>query len=216
MAAAGGSEKKMCDVACDIINDLHMKKEKRNIWEDSRWKHIAELENDDVGKAGEKMVDTFCRLAGVEASIDGMKTKERGGGGNGDGTIYGKSVEIKTARQGSGSTSFQHELGENPWNADYMLFLDISPDKMYLTVFPNFNKEFYEESGRNCKCKCEPYFPSKSITWRKQKGAFKLDTTVAINVANSLKNLTFVFDNFTSDGFEKFKSYIDSVFGVET
>ena len=33
--------------------DVFKKKVKRNIWEkNSEWKEIAELENDDVGKAG--------------------------------------------------------------------------------------------------------------------------------------------------------------------
>jgi hypothetical protein len=39
----------------------------------------------------------------------------------------GVPVEIKTAHQGSTSSSFQHELGEVPWNGgEYMIFIDIS------------------------------------------------------------------------------------------
>lgn len=177
------------DVATNIIDAIYDKKKKRNIWENSAWAHIAELENDDVGKAGENIIAQFCSICKIPALIDGIKTKELGGG-IGDGVINGKTVEIKTARLGSNNTSFQHELGECPWLADYMIFLDIAPEKMYLTIFKNFSEEFYKESGCNSSKKCVPYFPTKSICWRKQKGAFKLDTTVAINNKNPF---TFTF-----------------------
>jgi hypothetical protein len=32
-----------------------------------------------------------------------------------------------------------------------------------------------------------PCFPTKSVTWRKEKGAFKLDTTVLINEGSIVK-----------------------------
>jgi hypothetical protein len=178
--------------AIDIINMVHEKKRKRNIWENSEWKHIADLENDDVGKVGESIIAEFCSRGSIPADIDGLKTKELGGG-IGDGIINGKTVEIKTARLGSDNSSFQHELGECPWVAEYMIFLDISPDKIYLTIFKNFSQEFYKESGCNSKKKCVPYFPTRSICWRKQKGAFKLDTTVSINTTSQF---TFTITNF--------------------
>ena len=167
--------------ATSIINAIYDQKKKRNIWENSNWCHIADLENDDVGKAGERIIAEFCKRGNIPSEIDGLKTKELGGG-VGDGMINGKTVEIKTARLGSNNSSFQHELGECPWVADYMIFLDIAPEKMYLTIFKNFTEEFYKSSGCNSSLKCVPYFPTKSICWRKQKGAFKLDTTIAINI----------------------------------
>jgi hypothetical protein len=65
-----------------------------------------------------------------------------------------------------------------------MIFIDISPVCIYLTIFPNFNEETYKSKQKL------PYFPTKSITWRKEKGAFKLDTTVKINEANILEGHT--------------------------
>ena len=88
-----------------------------------------------------------------------------------------------------------------------MIFLDIAPEKMYLTIFPNFTEEFYKNSGRDSSIKCEPYFPTKSITWRKKIGAFKLDTTVKINEANPN---TFIIDENTSD-YSKFKLFVDKI-----
>ena len=144
-------------IATNIINEIHKRKQKRDIWVESKWKHISELENDDVGKAGETIIHKLCNNASVEADIDGLKTKQVGGG-EGDGTINQKTVEIKTARLSSNGVSFQHELGETPWKASFMVFLDIAPDKMYITIFPNFTEEFYKKSGCDSSVKCSHIF----------------------------------------------------------
>ena len=206
----GGGEKHsiktFTGVASNIINAIFDKKQKRNIWENSEWAHIADLENDDVGKAGENIINEFCAQATVQADIDGLKTKELGGG-SGDGIINGKTVEIKTARLGSNGSSFQHELGEVPWTSEFMIFLDIAPENMYITIFPNFTEAFYKNSGRDSKIKCTPYFPTKSICWRKQQGAFKLDTTLAINNKNEF---TFIFDANMTD-WNRLSEFINSI-----
>ena len=88
-----------------------------------------------------------------------------------------------------------------------MIFLDIAPEKMYITIFPNFSEEFYKNSGVDNSIKCAPYFPSKSITWRKQKGAFKLDTSIIIN-ENS--EYTFIIDIERTD-YSEFKSFVDKI-----
>lgn len=185
----------LIDTATYLINKKYENKLKRDIWGKSIWKNITNLENDDVGGVGEEIINKFCHIASIDSYIDGIKTKEIGGG-NGDGIINGRTVEIKTARLGSNNSTFQHELGEVPWKADFMIFLDIAPNNMYITIFPNFTEEFYKKSGCDSSNKCIPYFPTKSIIWRKQKGAFKLDTTITINEKN---RFTFKFDNINND-----------------
>lgn len=163
-----------------IIKTKYEQKEKKDIWKLSEWSRIAELENDYVGGVGETFLQQLCDSCNIPAVIDGTKTKELGGG-CGDGTIHGRSVEIKTARAGTGNTmSFQHELGERPWHAEYMCFIDIAPDKFYITIFPNFTEEQYKQCS-----KCEPYFPTRSFCWRKKSGCFKLDTTENLNETQS-------------------------------
>jgi hypothetical protein len=189
-----------------LINKNYEKKQRRNIWENSKWKNISELDNDDVGSVGEEIINTFCSLANINANINGKNNKQIGGG-YGDGKINSRTVEIKTARLGSCGTTFQHELGEVPWKAEFMIFLDIAPNKIYMTIFPNFTEEFYKHSGCDSSNKCVPYFPTKSITWRKQKGAFKLDTSLSINEKN---NYTFKFDNNTND-YVKFSEFVNSI-----
>jgi hypothetical protein len=169
----------------DLISAQTAKEEAKNIWRLSPFRDLVKLQSNNAGNVGEGFLQGLCDKVGISANIDGAKTKKVGGG-SGDGTIKEKTVEIKTAHQGSGSPSFQHELGEKPWNAEYMVFIDISPECIYLTIFKNFTEVFYKSHE-----KCEPYFPTKRVTWRKEKGAFKLDTSVQINESNIANGYTF-------------------------
>ena len=200
----------MDETFINVIKAKYDEAQRRDIWEDSKWSYISKIENDDVGKAGEKAIQEFCNQSNIPALIDGLTTKESGGG-IGDGTINGRSVEIKTARLGSGSSSFQHELGEVPWKADYMLFLDVSPTTFYVTIFPNFCEEFYKKSGNDNSIKCDPIFPTKSICWRKGAGAFKLDTTVKINEKNEY---TFCWN--PERKWEEFAAFVNKIITPKT
>jgi len=165
----------------DIIEEQKKKEDKQDIWKDSPYKDLVKLQSNNVGNVGEILINNICKESGIDANCNGVKTKKLGGG-NGDGHIMGIPVEIKTAHQGSSTPSFQHELGEVPWNGgNYMIFIDISPNCIYLTIFKNFEESIYKS---NEKLLC---FPTKTVTWRKNKGAFKLDTTVNINEL-SVKN----------------------------
>lgn len=169
----------------DLISIQKNKEEKQDIWKNSAYKDLPKLQSNNTGNVGESFIQNICIHSGIQVNVDGTKTKKIGGG-VGDGTIKDKTIEIKTAHQGCSTNNFQHELGEIPWKADYMIFIDISPFDLYLTIFKNFTEEQYKS-----KNKCEPYFPTKSVTWRKEKGAFKLDTTVTINEENVKKGYTF-------------------------
>ena len=175
-----------------MINIQKNKETIKDIWKGSKYEDITKLQSNNVGCVGETFIQTICEKINIKSNIDGIKEKKIGGG-NGDGVILGKSVEIKTAHMGSSNSSFQHELGENPWNADYMIFVDISPENIYMTIFKNFDEKFYKS-----KDKCKPYFPTKCITWRKNKGSFKLDTTLKINESNISNGYT-IKDNDDND-----------------
>ena len=74
-----GSEN-MMNLFTNILEKKYQEKQKRDIWENSPWKHIAELENDDVGKVGELTIQSYLNHANIPCNIDGSKTKEIGGG----------------------------------------------------------------------------------------------------------------------------------------
>ena len=173
------------DIFIEMINIQRNKEIKNDIWNDSNYKDIVKLQSNNVGNVGETFIQIICNYCNIKADIDGLKTKALGGG-IGDGIINNKSIEIKTSYRGSIFPTFQHELGENPWKSEIMLFIDIAPDCIYITIFNNFTEDFYK-SGK----KCIPYFSSKSITWRKKSGAFKLDTTIKINEDNIINGYTF-------------------------
>jgi len=187
----------------DTIYSYKKHEDESNKWRDSPFKDIRSLQSNNVGGVGETMIQHICDTLNISATINGTKTKQVGGG-DGDGIILEKSVEIKTAVEGSTSTSYQHELGEKPWNANYIMFIDISPDCFYLTIFKNFSEEFYKSGN-----KCHPYFPTKSVTWRKGVGAFKLDTTKKINETNIESTHTFKVSNGVEIG-EDLKAFIIS------
>ena len=158
-----------------IIKQQKEKEEKQDIWKNSPYKDLVKLQSNNVGNVGEELINDICKASGIDADCNGAKTKQIGGG-EGDGKIMGIPVEIKTAHQGSSSPSFQHELGEVPWKGGkYMIFVDIAPECIYLTIFKNFVEATYKSKEKL------PCFPTKTITWRKEKGAFKLDTSVKIN-----------------------------------
>jgi len=106
-----------------------------------------------VGNVGEKFISAVCEKNKISSKINGSATKTKGGG-NGDGSIKDSTVEIKTSHLGINKT-FQHELGEHPWKSDYLIFVDVAPNKIYLTILKNFSKNHY-----NSNSKCHPYFPN--------------------------------------------------------
>jgi len=202
-------EDKDSPVSCAIkCIDIQKEKEKsKDVWQGSQYNNITNLESNNVGEVGETFLEILCRKANIQSNIDGTKTKQKGGG-IGDGEIKNKSNEIKTARLGNGgSKSFQHELGEFPWKAEYMTFIDISPKDIYLTIFKNWSEDFYKESGMDKSKKCLPYFPSKTITQRKGAFNFKLDTSLPINEENVKKGYTLKITENTT--FMDVKNYIN-------
>jgi hypothetical protein len=181
-----------------VLRLIEMQKEKESvsdIWKDSPYKDLVKLQSNNVGELGEILIDTFCKASGIPSNCNGKITKQIGGG-KGDGTILDCFIEIKTAHQGCTSKTFQHELGEVPWKgSDYMIFLDIAPSCLYLTIFKNFEESVYKSED---KLVC---FPTKTITWRKRTGAFKLDTSVKINEQSILDGIAIKIDPTTTSEF---------------
>ncbi len=193
------------NILVDIIDIQILKEKKANIWDKSIYKNISTLESNNVGKVGEMLIQKICEECNISSNIDGTKTKQIGVG-KGDGTIKCKTIEIKTARLGTSLTtpSFQHELSEHPWISDYMIFIDISPEIVYITIFKNFSEEQYKKKG----FKCNPFFPTKTITWRKKKGNFKFDTTIKINDECVKNGYSIIIKN---DNINEIGKFIDKI-----
>ena len=184
-----------------IIDETVKKEKQNNLWINSDFKKLPQLQTNNVGKVGEDFIENICKILNIESNIDGIKTREKGGG-IGDGKIKNKYIEIKTAHIGSNGSTFQHELGETPWKADYMSFIDIDTNIIYFSIFKNFSENQY----RNC-VNCEPYFPSRSFCHRKKQGAFKFDTTKKLNETAVSNNYTLKINKDTT--FEEVYKFIN-------
>jgi len=181
----------MHNTLIDIINIQRKKEINNNIWKNSIYKDLPLLQSNNVGIVGEMLIQKICKDNNIISSIDGAKTKTEK---IGDGFINNKSVEIKTSHLGCSGNSFQHELGEFPWNSNYIIFIDVSPTIVYIVIFKNFTENEYKQNN----FKCIPYFPTKSITRRKKIGNFKLDTSININEKCVLNGYAIKTNNFKS------------------
>lgn len=159
------------------INNQKEKEKKADIWKKSIYKDLCNLESNNVGNVGEMFIQGICESQHIDSNINGTKTKQKGETkGTGDGTIKQKPIEIKLARKGAKNPSFQHELGERPWTSNFMTFVDVTPDYIYLSSFPNFSETHYRK-----ELKWEPYFPNIKAHWRKKEGAFKFTSSEKTN-----------------------------------
>lgn len=173
----------------DIRRVIEDEKKKEYVvkWRYGIYKGIDGMKANTVGVTGERIVQLLCDRVGIAATIDGTKTRRRCGG-CGDGTINGYTVEIKTARKGVSGT-YQHELGEHPWKADKLIFIDIDRDQCWLSIMSNFTKAYYLVHKR----KATPYF-NKMITRRKEScpetsGAYRLTLTDSDLMGNSMNTV---------------------------
>jgi hypothetical protein len=163
-----------------------------DIWLDSKYELMKRMVADKTGYSGEKIIKTICENLFIQCNINGSKRK------NdpllqGDGTIYDKIVEIKTATIGNNKT-FQHELSNYPWIVNNMIFVDIKPNNMLITIIPAFTKE---ECQTGIKTKI---LPTKKITKRKE-GFYKFDFS-KLTINTLIKNgYTIDYDSIPKDNF---------------
>lgn len=197
------------DLILKHASEQKKKEVENSIWKNSALAVVDDLKPNNVGIVGEQFIQSVCDKGGIEAQINGATTKEIGGG-TGDGKIKKKDMEIKTARLGNSQNTFQHELGETPWKAEYMCFVDISPHKLYVSIFPNMTEEQYKTRGFKC-----PYFPTKGITWRKKDGNFKLDTSPKINETQAKVDNPNTFVWSTEEDYENLFKFINRIIKTE-
>jgi hypothetical protein len=182
----------------EITKKYKDKEETITMWDDSEFKLFTTLTLNNRGNVGEDFINELCSLCDIQKKICGKLFKGFGK----DGVIKEKSIEIKTAYLGNNG-SFQHELAEEPWKSEYMIFIDVMPKSIYLTIFKNFDEQKYKN-----KEMLIPYFPTKTITWRKNKGSFKLDTTEKINNECVKNGYSFKINNKINN--EELKKFLNN------
>ena len=116
------------DIAVNTLETIST----NNIWANSPYKKLVEIPSDARGKWGENYVATLIRNAGIKVEEQGLKKDKNG-------EIFDLLIEEKdkweqkTATMGTNET-FQHEnLSTN--NTPYgWIFLDVEPNKIWLTI----------------------------------------------------------------------------------
>ena len=100
------TKNQMSAILVNAVNTAYANMAKnKDLWADSPWKHINDLENDFVGRLGEQFIQNLCDTSGIEASIDGLKSNTRKRLGNGLPTFLlslvpgGKEVEHSSLTQ---------------------------------------------------------------------------------------------------------------------
>ena len=123
---------------CYVIRNCHQgsgqhnqKQKANNTWSGSEFENAVTLKNDYSGKAGEIFIRDLCKQLKLEHLYDEDKIDENA---TYDIIINRNKVEIKTARFGESSASFQHESLRSD-GCDLYAFVDILPDTIYLSVF---------------------------------------------------------------------------------
>ena len=116
------------DIAVDTLEQIPT----NDIWVNSPYKKLLSISNDARGKWGEAYVARLSRGAGIKVEEQGIKKDKNG-------EIYDLLIEEKDGWEGKLSTigmneSFQHEnLSTNKTPCGW-IFLDVEPDKIWLTI----------------------------------------------------------------------------------
>jgi len=105
-----------------------------SMWKGSPLESLDKLKSDLSGKAGELLIEQFCKDGEIPHLYIGDSNSTDG---TYDILIKDKKVEIKTAKLGK-HKGFQHE-SLRMTGYDYLLFVDICPTSYYLTILPKFD-----------------------------------------------------------------------------
>lgn len=128
-------DKKTFNIISNICDDLFFTQKRKSIWNRSYLENIDELKIDYSGKIGELFIINMAEILNIPCISNGnINSKD----GTYDVILYSKKVEIKTARYGNVSKTFQHESLRNE-GCDYYMFIDLKPDYLYITILPKFD-----------------------------------------------------------------------------
>lgn len=175
----------------ESINEVVEIQDSHDAWANSKYEFIDKLKADFSGKVGEVYLKKLCDNLSIESEDYGdVNSRDNG---HYDITINGKRVEVKTARLGK-QGSFQHEnLIVDKDVLDYFAFVDIEPNRFYLTVI---KRETFKLGEKHSVL-------NKTITVRKS-GATKLDFSKTTIKKGLSAGVTIVVDDLSNEEIKRF------------
>jgi hypothetical protein len=123
---------KISNIVLKKIKEIQKRKPPQKFdWNDSLYEDIKFLAIDERGQLGEEIAVEILKKFGCKIDYDSSRTEETKGW---DLISNGLKIEIKLATITIGSGQFQHENLHSQRNFDSLLFIDVSPSKIYLTA----------------------------------------------------------------------------------
>lgn len=122
-------EKIISKIIENIVKNRDHKKDNWN--SQSKFLSVKNLNNDETGEVGELLLYDIFSKNGYAIEYKKAKTSEDK---DWDIVIDGVKIEVKTATIGRVAKTFQHEKFFKNRNYDAFIFLDFTPDKLYMTI----------------------------------------------------------------------------------
>jgi hypothetical protein len=214
----------------ETLVNLKIAKEKQkniNIWDNSLFDGIQNLTIDQSGFVGEKsFFDLANKCKNIVIDYDSSNTDQPDGiyegsiGVIGDEKIkvnitndkfketskrslyrYPNRTETKTARLGV-NNSFQHEKIKDSSYTDFIVFIDYSPNSVFLTILKTSDMDF--------SCQTRHPIINRKMHHRKKEDSYKFDIGMK-GIKNCIKNgITLEINQYTDDN--TIHNFIESFF----
>ncbi len=183
-----------------ILNSLlKNRKDKKNNWASGgKYLNIKVLNNDDTGEVGELLLYKIFKKCGYKVDYEKAITSDNK---HWDIVIDDIKIEVKTATIGSSSNTFQHEKFFQNRNYDALMFLDFTPNDLYVVIARKQDINWNKLTKRmvNGVFTSEFKFDLSLLTLKKGD-TFKLKDCFMAKIKNE-KDLTDLFDKFKNKYF---------------
>ena len=134
-------------------------------WDKSPWKYFCKLPKEDKLEIIKLFMQRICSLSNIEItkhkSIFYIHEKSF--------KIY---ISISPNQYGVYKKENYYLLGKYPWKTDYLMFINISPKKIYITILKNFTEKYYRITSSTPNFVHNHDFPIHSIEWNNSTNNF--------------------------------------------
>jgi len=168
----------------NITNDMY-EKHKTN-WDKSKWSYFCKLSKQDKLESIKLFIYRLCCLSNIKVTIRQNIFQ-----------IHKKSfkiyVSVSPNKRGLYQLNEHYILGQSPWKTDYLMFINVRHNKIYMTIIKNFTENYYRITSSNFNFVHSDDTPIDSIQWNK----FTKDFSIIIKKSNL--NHSFVIDSTKTD-----------------
>ena len=174
------SDKTISELFENITNNAYEKY--KTSWDKSPWKYFRKLPKEDKLEIIKLFMERICCLSNIEItkhkSIFYIHEKS-----------FKMYISMSPNQYGVYKKQNYYLLGKTPWKTDYLMFINISPKKIYMTILKNFTENYYRITSSTPNFVHNHDFPVRSIEWNNVTNDF------FILIEKSNINHTFVIDS---------------------